>query len=318
MTSRRDHDPDWREQTTKYTPQEQKIIARIICVLVVLMIGLLLGTQLFHEEHGVVSGDYNLNLYIGVLSFIATVLLVEALNALRDIRVLKDRLVHEARSQSNERAKAAIEDLRHYEWLEGENGLLKGAHLVEANLAGAGLRGANLSDAHMSWVVLSDTHMEGINLQGAILAWAKLHSAILGQANLSGATLLQAELQNANLTATNFRDAQLIQANLQGAVLHFSDLNGADLLSANLQNTHLQLANLSDALLWGANLSNADLRGTRLEGANLQGAVLTNAIFSEDTTMPNGEKWRADMDVTMFTDPDHPNFYTPSRRNLLG
>jgi uncharacterized protein YjbI with pentapeptide repeats len=313
MTSRRDHDPDWREQTTKYTPQEQKIIARIIGVLVVLVIGLLLGTQLFHEEHGVISGDYNLNLYIGGLSFIATVVLVDALNALRNVRFLKDRLVHEARSQSNERAKAAIDDLRHYEWLEGENGLLKGADLQVANLAGAGLRGANLSGAK-----LGDANLTDANLEGATLSGAYLGKATLTDATSKGANLTNAYLGDANLTDANLEGANLTGAHLRIADLTCANLEGANLTGANLENALLEGATLVNATLTDAYLIRANLTGAYMWYANLTGADLREAKFDENTTMPNGEKWHAGMDLRRYTGPDHPGSYIPSGSNLPG
>ena len=82
-------------------------------------------------------------------------------------------------------------DMREWnEWREanpGEEILLQGAKLVQANLKGADLRESNLQAAKL----------EGANLQGAKLWEANLKGAKLGGANLQGANLWEAKLQSA-------------------------------------------------------------------------------------------------------------------------
>ncbi|MEL7433487.1 MAG: pentapeptide repeat-containing protein, partial [Chloroflexota bacterium] len=62
----------------------------------------------------------------------------------------------------------------------------------------------------------------------------------------------------------------------------------------------LENANLSNTLLWNVNLSNA----------NLKNADLTDAIFDE-TILPDKTVWTPDTDMTRFTNPEHPDFWSP-------
>ncbi|MBZ0300821.1 MAG: pentapeptide repeat-containing protein [Anaerolineae bacterium] len=109
----------------------------------------------------------------------------------------KERLIRQLRSQVNEAALQAAEELAARGWLA--DGSLKGANLRRANLQGAGLEYANLQGASL----------RGTNLQGTNLTWA----------NLQGASLKRANLQGANLTWANLQGASLWDANLQGASL---------------------------------------------------------------------------------------------------
>lgn len=55
--------------------------------------------------------------------------------------------------------------------------------------------------------------------------------------------------------------------------------------------------------------------------ANLAGVILKDTIFNEKTTLPDGTKWALDIDMTRFTDRDHPGFwrsnelYSPAHRS---
>ena len=98
------------------------------------------------------------------------------------------------------------------------------ANLINANLRGADLRGANLSEAN-------------------------LINADLRGANLSEANLINADLRGANLINANLRGANLINANLINADLRGADLRGADLSEANLINADLSNAkNMFDSI----------------------------------------------------------------------
>jgi len=86
--------------------------------------------------------------------------------------------------------------------------------LVEANLYGADLRGANLHGANL---YRADLH--GANLHGA-----DLHGSDLREANLHRANLYGADLREANLYGADLRGANLHRANLYGANLYGADL----------------------------------------------------------------------------------------------
>ena len=107
------------------------------------------------------------------------------------------------------------------------------------------------------------------DLSGANLRGADLSDADLSGANLRGADLSDADLRRANLSGANLRGADLRRANLRGADLSDADLRRADLSGADLSGANLRGADLSDADLRRANLSGADLSGADLSGANL-------------------------------------------------
>jgi len=292
MTTPPQSQPDWRER--EYNPEQYKTQYQIAGGVILVSIGVIIGALLFRDP------GYWANLFTEVISVAVTVGLFGIITEHRHTQQWKARLRHEAGSQSNERAKSAVEDLRWKGWLtvEDKSPLLKGEDLVLANLQGANLWKANL--------------------QGAVLGGANLQGALLSYTNLQGADLLSAKLQGADLGKANLQGAKLERANLQDAQLWLTNLQGADLPEANLQGADLERANLQGARLWLANLQNAhlsaDLQGTQLHRANLQGANLTGAKFDDKTVLPDRTHWTPDTDMQRFTDPNHPNFWQPPKK----
>ncbi|MEL6406935.1 MAG: pentapeptide repeat-containing protein [Chloroflexota bacterium] len=81
--------------------------------------------------------------------------------------------------------------------------------------------------------------------------------------------------------------------------LRDGSLRDASLFRANLSSSDLEEADLSGANLGKANLSGADLRKANLAHANLNNA-----------TLPDGTIWTPITDMTRFTDPAHPDFWS--------
>lgn len=250
---------------------------RLLRGAVLIGVGVLVGMIIYAEPQ--VRADYVMNLFVTALSLGATALIFDELNRKRSVDDLKRQLVDDAASLSHEIAVNAVHQIKRRGWLDGENGLLRGADLDGANLYGVLLGGANLQGAHFGEADLQGAHLWGTNLQGAYL----------GEANLQGADLLGAKLNRAFLHETN----------LQGADLRTSQLQGAHLLDANLR---------------GANLLLADLRGAHLGWNARRGTItfLSHAKFDEHTTLPDGRAWTPETDMCCFTDPDHPDFYPVS------
>jgi hypothetical protein len=142
--------------------------------------------------------------------------------------------------------------------------------LIQPDLSGADLTGANLRGAD-----LPKADLYGANLSGADLTGANLRGANLTEANLSGADVPEANLSGADLPEANLSGADLTEANLSGANLPEANLRGANLTEANLSGADLPEANLSGANLTGANLRGANLRGAALVETDLVGADLT-------------------------------------------
>lgn len=101
----------------------------------------------------------------------------------------------------------------------------------------------------------------------------------------------------------------LNEAVLSAATLSEADLRGATLSKADLRGADLYRANLSYANLHQARLARADLQRACLGGCSLWGADLTGAIFDEETILPDFTKWTPEVDMSRFTDANHPDFW---------
>lgn len=152
----------------------------------------------------------------------------------------------------------------------------KAANLIEMDLRGTDLTGANLALANLNSANLKDTFLVDSNLQRASLIDANLQSANLHRANLQGAYLANAQMQKANFTSANLQNTTLTDTQFQRA-----NLRGASLLNADLTNAQLQDADLRGANLQRALMAHSNLRGALLVDAKLQVAFLTNANLRE-------------------------------------
>lgn len=116
----------------------------------------------------------------------------------------------------------------------------------------------------------ADAHLNGVDLYNAYLRMVGLERADLQGANLSHANLRSARLEGANLR----------ESDLRGAILRYARLHGADLTDARLDG--------------------ADLIATDFSHAQLQGAVVEGANFDATTTLPDGRKWTAKIDLRQY------------------
>lgn len=283
---------DFRDDAI-WTPERQQAFNRIVLGALLIGLGVWIGSLIFGGDEG-----YATNVYTEVLSIAVTVGLLDYLNRRRDerrrIEDLKEQLLRDVRSQSNETAKNAVHQLRARGWLQGENGLLKGAQMSAANL----------QDAFLVEVDLSSAALVMANLQRAFLNGAKLNGSYLISANLQGARLSSVDLQGANLLRAKLQGAVLSLANLQDANLNTTNIRDANLIGADLRNARLDFSNLENV-----NLQGAKLQGTNLQEANLQAASFRKAQFSETTTLPDGSQWKPETDIARFTNPRHLHFW---------
>jgi len=230
---------------------------------------------------------------------------------------LKDELLWQAKSQSNETAKSAVDRIRHKNWLVGIDGLLKGANLANANLMKADLSHANLERVNLHYADLGNAIFSCAILKDADLTAVNLEEADLRDANLEGTFLISANLMHARMYGTSFEMAFLSDANLEKAALIDANLKYTD-----LRRVRLQRASLLQSHLHGANLRGANLTRANLGGANLQGAGLINTNINKVSweyherdfntvyvaTLPDGELWTAETDMEKFTNPQHSEF----------
>ncbi|MEM6282865.1 MAG: pentapeptide repeat-containing protein [Chloroflexota bacterium] len=334
----------WKKLET--TLREHRFIVTV-ALLAVVVIGALLATErillaMIPEDGSGLMRD-RLGFWVNVMTEVfgigITVVIVERFNRRRATAQQREqnikRIIREMRSPSAAEGVRAVMEASEIGLLE--DGTLSGAKLYQADLSGADLWKANLSGTDLWKANLSKAHLAGADVSGADLFKANLSGARLLNANLSGARLLNANLSGANLTGADVSGTELMVANLSGANLKETNLSGADLLSVNLSGADLLNANLSGARLLnanvsGANLTSANVSGANLTGADMSGANLTStdvsgvfmenanlstanlldAEFDEETFLPDITTWRPDIDMTRFTNPEHPNFWQAS------
>lgn len=273
--------------------EQHRVLFRVVVVALIVAAVFILGWQGGEE--------YVTNIYTELLGVVisagVTVIIVDRVYERRDELRLKQQLIREVGSGSNEFAKNAVSRLRAESWLVGKEGLLLEANLHKANLKRCNLNGANLANASLMAANLQQASLESANLQGAELGVANLEQAELSLANLQAANMIHANLSGAFLL-----DADLQQAKLQGALLQRSFL-----VNVNLQGAHLDGARLHGATLEGADLRGADLRMANLAGVSLVDASIENTNFS-DAILPDGTKYSTSTEMARFTDAKHPEF----------
>lgn len=154
--------------------------------------------------------NFDLNLATEIVGILITVGVIEWFNQRRDENRLKRQLVMDAGSLSNEKALDAIHQLRRNGWLEGDNGLLKGADLNDANLQGVNLAGANMQQVTLWSANLQNAALWSANLQNATLIGANLHNGALWGANLQGTDLGYVNLEGVGLADAQFDEATIL------------------------------------------------------------------------------------------------------------
>jgi len=146
---------------------------------------------------------------------------------------------------------------------------------------------------------------EELRNHGRGLPWIEdgtLVSAYLWEANLSEVNFYFANLQKAILGSANLQGADL-----SAACLIETNFKGADLKGATLHRSNLRGANFEDAVLFGADFSQAYLEDTVFSPPQL----LENQ-FDGSTILPDGTTWVLGTDMSIYTDPDNPNFFRTS------
>lgn len=238
-----------------------------------------------------------------------TVFIIERYNRRRDehqeIDQLKRDLVRRAGSKVNDVARDALEEIEHHGWSIGNESILQGKKLPQANWRDANLTKFNLDELDLHHADLTNTNLKEASLQNARLNYASLAKAYLFLTNLSdawlgGANLEKTHLHHAFLINASFGIAHLYKADFHGANLTNAkflrdNLTDAQFVGAYLINTSIRESNLSNA-----NLFRAILYGTNFTDSNLQGANLYKAHFDSATILPDGTHWTPDTDWTKF------------------
>jgi len=255
---------------------------------------LLAAYRFIEARHAEGLNDLDLNLSTGLLGVVAstgvTLFFLDKLNERRDRNNLKQRLKGEAGSRSHDIAISAVEWMDREGWLRGEDGLLKGADLREAQLKGAWMDGANFERAKLRNADLRGARLEGARFRCAKMPESRLYRAklnrarmrcsYLGSAYAERADFSGACLQNATLDSICLRDAILNDACFVGASLKQAKFHGAALIGTDFSRAILIAAKLKNAsypnqAIWeGAKLRYVDLRGVDFSDANMKEADL--------------------------------------------
>lgn len=214
-TSRRDSQDNSRKRLIRIGPTGSLLIIFVI------LLAAFYHCLRIRAEDGI--DDLHLNLSTEFLGVVAstgiTLFFLDKLNERRDRtraeEELKRRLVREAGSRSSVVTRNAIVQIRENHWLEGDDGILKGADLYKADFRGE--------------VDLSDANLQGANLQEAVLT-----SAILNGSNLQAANLFMAHLSLSMLIQTDLRGSDLMEASLRAVWVVGSKLQGAYLLNTKI------------------------------------------------------------------------------------
>ena len=208
--------------------------------------------------------DFHANITTELGSIAITVFIVDRLAARRDkqrdTRELKDRLVREAGSQSNELAKNAVFEMNKRGWLRATG---KWSFQPHSLLIDGDLRDADLRNARFGYDRLNNKGHKGRH---------DLHGVGFVNANLEAAFLHHTDLQGADFSAANLKNANLFDAWLQDANFFCADLSGADLGHTKLKG----------ALFWRTNLIGANLRDAKLDGA-----IIFDCSIDETTRLPS-------------------------------
>lgn len=260
--------------------------------IILVLTGIIIGGFIFGAEQPFFTDNdnflgYSTNIFTELLSAGITILVLDRLNQRRAINYLKNRLPILAKSLNNGVAVEAANEMWFSGWLDGENGLLKGADLRIADLQGAYLMGAELSNTIFWKTNLKQVNLSRANFEGANLVGANLEGAILRETNLKGAQLMGTNFEGAILRGVNLKGAQLMGANLRLVKWREPDFSDLDMTLVDLQHTHLSEANFEGAILRNANLQNATFREVNFRKIDLSGARCKRVTLRGDLTESN-------------------------------
>lgn len=221
-----DQDAHWQEIRTIH--RDYKFFYQIGGGIVLVLLGIWIGSKLFGGDAGFAT-----NIYTEVLSIVVTVFVLNTFAKRREVHQLQQQLIRNAASTSNEIAKDAIHQMDKSSLLIGEKGLLQGQRLWNANLNGAYMPGANLKNADLSYSNMSNAYLFETDMRSAYL---------------EGVDFTKAELFGAKFSGAYLGHAKLIEAHLESADLSDTDLEEVDFSGADLTNAFMYKALLSDTI----------------------------------------------------------------------
>lgn len=172
----------------------------------------------------------------------------------------------------------------------------------------------DFSKANLKKANFTNAEMIEANFMLAYLPNTNFTDAILNYTNWRKSTLAQAIFLSAKLSEAKMEDVNLESANLSRADLSSGSLENSYLVNAKLVETDLRSVNLKGCILEKADLDNATLLNADLSGAILTGCKNIGSVQWEldgqyPTTLPDGELWHAQICLEKYTEITHPEFF---------
>lgn len=139
-----------------------------------------------------------------------TVLILNRLAENRANEQLKKQLQRRAGSRSNETAKAAVDELRHLGCLVGDDSLLRGFNLHDANWRNIRVYDANLCGADLSKAALIDVRAYRASFKNTNLQFSTMIRGRFDGCDFRGADLREGCLFNATFSEAIFDENTLL------------------------------------------------------------------------------------------------------------
>lgn len=220
-----------------------------------------IGLAFFHLHpakarfHDFINAFYA-NFSAEFISIAVTILLIDYLYEVKELKNLKKRLVRELGNEQKGISSRALQELRENGWLS------------DGSLANADFRNANLSGLDFT----------GADLRNVNLTSADLDRAIFKDANLSNADLSNAKLRAVNMENCNLNNAKLHRANMYEAILNKVKTTGTDFMNVNLE-----LAEIVEAIFTTCKFDDVNLKLTNLARSKFIDSNFLRADFESCT-----------------------------------
>lgn len=159
---------------------------------------------------------------------------------------------------------------KHKLWLNGEEGGER-ANLIDKDLRGLDMDGADMRDARM----------EHVDMRYASMRNADMRNAHMRDANMEYIYMRSANMENADMVNVNMRFAIMMGANMEDANMEYADIRNAIMDGTNMKGANIDYSCLP---LWcGSLYADFDDKQLRQIAYHLVKAGITSKNASEET-----------------------------------
>ena len=163
---------------------------------------------------------------------------------------------------------------------DGERVPVVGVHLVDVDLSGAWLVGADFREATLTDTFFHNAAIINSNFRKATLTDASFHNAAIINSKFRKATLTDASFREATLTVTSFREAVLNGITFHEAKVKDSDFGTARITDAHFSGTIIINTHFAGARITNSRFAKADLAGVDFIEATIIGTRFTDASIT--------------------------------------